>query len=217
MYKKVIILLVALIVTQSKLGIDVSQPHSEDVLKCFIKEGYSFIVTRAYKSYGAFDSNAIATLANAKAAGMIDAGVYLFPCTGTAKSPQTQVKEMIDGLHASTYNRIWIDVETNSSPNCGWTKDHTFNCNFLKEVVAAVKSSGKEVGIYASYYMWTSIMGAASNCPDFTGVPLWYPHYDHVQSFADFQPFANWKAPTVKQYAGTTSMCGGSVDLNFKN
>ncbi len=143
MLKKVIILLLALIVIHSKLGIDVSQPHSEDVLKCFVKEGYTFLVTRGYKSYGAVDTNAIATLANAQKAGMTDAGVYLFPCTGTTKSPQSQINEMVQGLHGSTYNRVWIDVETNSSPNCGWTKDVQFNCNFLKQMVAAVKSAGK--------------------------------------------------------------------------
>lgn len=187
------------------------------MLKCFVKEGYTFLVTRAYKSYGAFDSNAVTTLVNAKNAGMTDAGVYLFPCIGTTKSPQAQVNEMVQGLHSSTYNTVWIDVETNSSPNCGWSKDVNFNCNFLKEMVAAVKNAGKQVGIYASHYMWISIMGSATNCPDFTNVPLWYAHYDHVPSFTDFQGFGNWKTPAVKQYAGTTNMCGGSVDLNFKN
>jgi GH25 family lysozyme M1 (1,4-beta-N-acetylmuramidase) len=87
----------------------------------------------------------------------------------------------------------------------------------LKQTVAAVKAAGKEVGIYASHYMWTGIFGGVDNCAAFTGVPLWYPHYDHSQSFADFQAFGSWKAPTVKQYAGTTNMCGGSVDLNYKN
>ena len=37
MFKKVIILLVAVFLASAKLGIDVSQPHSEDVLKCFVK------------------------------------------------------------------------------------------------------------------------------------------------------------------------------------
>jgi hypothetical protein len=65
--------------------------------------------------------------------------------------------------------------------------------------------------------MWQSIFGNADNCNAFSGVPLWYAHYDHVSSFADFVPFASWKTPYAKQFAGTTSMCGGSVDLNFKN
>jgi len=68
------------------------------------------MVTRAYKSYAAFDSNAVATLANAQKAGMSDTGVYLFPCTSSTKSAQSQVNEMIQGLHGSTYNRVWIDV-----------------------------------------------------------------------------------------------------------
>jgi len=65
--------------------------------------------------------------------------------------------------------------------------------------------------------MWQGIFGGADKCNDFTGVPLWYAHYDHSPSFADFTPFSSWKTPFAKQYAGTTNMCGGSVDLNFKN
>lgn len=110
MLKKVIILFVAVCLASCKLGIDVSQPHSEDVLKCFVKQGYTFLVARAYKSYGAFDSNVIATLANAQKAGMTDAGVYLFPCISSTKSAQTQINEMIQGLHGSSYNRVWVDV-----------------------------------------------------------------------------------------------------------
>jgi hypothetical protein len=143
MFKKVIILFAALLLVSSKLGIDVSQPHSVDVLKCFVKEGYSFIVARGYKSYGAVDANAITTIANARAAGMEDTGVYMFPCTSQSRTAQSQVNEMIQGLHGVNYNRIWIDVETNQSPNCGWTKDFEFNCNFLKQVVAGVKAAGK--------------------------------------------------------------------------
>lgn len=65
--------------------------------------------------------------------------------------------------------------------------------------------------------MWGGIFGSYDNCAAFTTIPLWYPHYDHTPNFSDFQGFAGWKTPFAKQYAGTTSMCGGSVDLNFKN
>jgi hypothetical protein len=108
-----------------------------------VAKGYTFIVARAYKSFGAFDSNAIATLVNAQKAGMTDVGVYLFPCTSSTRSAESQVSEMIEGLKNTNYNKVWIDVEANQSPNCGWTKDYDFNCNFLKSVVAAVKSHGK--------------------------------------------------------------------------
>ena len=95
MFNKVIILFVAFVLVSSKLGIDVSQPHSEEVLKCFVNQGYSFIVARAYKSFGAVDSNAAITLANARKAGMTDTGVYMFPCTSTTKTPQAQVTELV--------------------------------------------------------------------------------------------------------------------------
>lgn len=67
--------------------------------------------------------------------------------------------------------------------------------------------------------MWISIFGGADKCNGLTGVPLWYAHYDHTPSFNDFAslPFGSWKTPFAKQYSGTTNMCGGSVDLNFKN
>jgi hypothetical protein len=91
MQKKVIILLLSIIIASSKLGIDVSQPHSEEVLKCFVNQGYTFLVARAYKSYGAFDSNAIGTLTNAQKAGMQDTGVYMFPCTSQTKTAASQV------------------------------------------------------------------------------------------------------------------------------
>ena len=217
MFRKVIILFVALFLVNAKLGIDVSQPHSEEVLKCFINQGYSFIVARGYKSFGAVDTNAIGTLTNAQKAGMSDTGIYMFPCTSTSKTAQSQVSELINGIKGVEYNRIWIDVETNQSPNCGWTKDYEANCNFMKSLVSAIKATGKEVGIYASHYMWTSIFGSADNCAAFSTIPLWYAHYDHTPSFTDFQAFGGWKTPYAKQYAGTTSMCGGSVDLNFKN
>jgi GH25 family lysozyme M1 (1,4-beta-N-acetylmuramidase) len=123
---------------------------------------------------------------------------------------------MIKDLKDTKYNRIWLDIETNPSPNCGWTKDFDVNCKFLKDLVTAVKTSGKQVGIYASHYMWISILGGVDKCNEFTGVPLWYAHYDGVPSFADFAPFGSWKTPFAKQYKGTTNTCGGSVDLNYK-
>jgi hypothetical protein len=91
MFKQVIILFVSVLLVNAKLGIDVSQPHSEEVLKCFVNQGYSFIVARGYKSFGAVDTNAIATLQNAQKAGMTDTGVYMFPCTSTSKTAQSQV------------------------------------------------------------------------------------------------------------------------------
>ncbi len=39
------------------LGVDVSQPVSTSSAKCLVSSGYTFAVVRAWKSYGAFDTN----------------------------------------------------------------------------------------------------------------------------------------------------------------
>ncbi len=64
--------------------------------------------------------------------------------------------------------------------------------------------------------MWTSIYGGLDKCTKFGSIPLWYAHYDHTPSFADWTPFAGWTKPHIKQYAGTTSLCNSNVDLNYK-
>lgn len=84
-------------------------------------------------------------------------------------------------------------------------------------MVNNIKKRGKQVGIYASRYMWQVIMGSYDNCPYVaSGVPLWYAHYDGVPNFSDFTPFAGWKTPSIKQYQGTSSFCGASVDRNYR-
>ena len=92
MKKNIIILLIVIIAINAKLGIDVSQLHSEEVLKCFINEGYSFVIARAWKSFGGYDSNAALTIANAQKVGMTDTGVYMFPCTSQTKTAESQAK-----------------------------------------------------------------------------------------------------------------------------
>jgi hypothetical protein len=44
---------------------------------------------------------------------------------------------------------------------------------------------------------------------------LWYAHYDDNPSFSDFAAFGGWAHPSIKQFAGTTSLCGAGVDKNF--
>jgi len=85
------------------------------------------------------------------------------------------------------------------------------------ELLEALRKNGKKVGIYASRYMWGSIFGSYDFCPQAAvGVPLWYAHYDDKPSFSDFVPFAGWKTPMIKQYKGTSSLCGASVDRNWR-
>ena len=117
-----IILCLFLIATPSELGVDLSTLTSTDSFKCLLKN-YTFLNVRAWRSYGAFDSNSVQTLINAKGAGykLENLGVYMFPCYSTEKTAAGQMKEMVDQLSKSEYSTIWIDMETNLNPNCAWT------------------------------------------------------------------------------------------------
>lgn len=121
-------------------------------------------------------------------------------------------------MGTSNYGMIWLDIETNSSPGCSWASfSHASNCAYIGELINAVKGHGKHPGIYASKYMWTEIMGAASSCTNYKGEPLWYAHYDDVKSFNDYPAleFGGWSKPTVKQFKGTSTLCNAGVDYSY--
>jgi len=143
----------------------------------------SFVIVRAYLSYGAIDPNAVTNLTRAKSAGLIT-DIYHFPCLKVAAA--TQAEAIINGISKSLYGTVWIDVETNPSSSCAWSSNVNTNCNFLQSLVDAYQAKNILVGIYASQYMWQTIFGATGNCPYFTSLPVWYAHYDGVASFSDW-------------------------------
>ena len=63
-------------------GVDFSTPLSESNFQCLKGYDYTFAIPRAWKSYGAFDTEAINNIKNARAAGMAHVDVYMFPCRG---------------------------------------------------------------------------------------------------------------------------------------
>lgn len=128
------------------------------------QSGYTFACLRGYHSYGAVDVHAVQGLTNARKAGL-STDVYLFPCR--SKNAASQVNEMMNAISANLYGMVWLDVETNPSTNCGWSADHNSNCVFIGDLIKAVKARGKKVGIYASSYMWTQILGSTTNCPNY--------------------------------------------------
>jgi len=50
-----------------------------------------------------------------------------------------------------------------------------------------------------------------------SSMPVWYPHYNNVQSLADWSAFGGWSTPYAKQWKGDTTICGVGADLNIKN
>jgi len=197
----------------SRTGVDISQLYSTSTFECIKKAGYSFVIPRGYCSFGGLDHNAVHSLTNAKSAGL-STDVYMFPCRG--KSANAQVDEMIGGISKSLYGTIWVDVETNPSSGCSWSgHDAASNCQFLTEIVNRIKSHEKTAGIYASYYMWQSIFGSHTACSSLSSHPLWYAHYDGKETFSDFQSFGGWTKPHMKQFQGTSTVCGAGVDKNY--
>ena len=53
---------------------------------CLRNAGYTFAIPRAWYSYGALDVNVKANIVNARAAGMPNVDVYMFPCRGKSAS-----------------------------------------------------------------------------------------------------------------------------------
>lgn len=112
---------------------------------------------------------------------------------------------------------VWVDVETNPSSGCGWSRTHAEHCTFVHDLVVALKNKGLTVGIYASNYMWQTIMGSQTACPSIASLTphLWYAHYDGVQSFSDYKQIGGWAKPDIKQFRGDVSACSMGIDQNF--
>jgi hypothetical protein len=189
-------------------GGDVSEYYASGTFACCKSNGWGFVIVRSYCSVGAVDPNAPATLDAAAAGGIEYHDVYHFPCASV--NAATQVSE--DNAHvAGKYGMMWFDIETNYSPGCGWSGDKTTNCNFMGALIDAGRSLGIHMGIYASAYMWESIMGGCTVGAD-NGVVLWYAHYDNSRSFGDFSPFGGWSHPNIKQYNDDVGICGINAD-----
>lgn len=194
-------------------GVDVSQPFSSATYSCMKNNGVEFAIIRGYCSYGGIDSRAVEGLNAARSVGLIT-DIYMFPCRG--KSATAQVNEMMAGIPNNLFGMVWIDVETNPSSGCQWTgHDAASNCAFVQETINAIKAKGKNPGIYASVYMWESIMGSRNACPGVASQQLWYAHYDNSPSFGDYTPFGGWSKPSIKQYQGDTTLCGAGVDMDY--
>ena len=139
----------------------------------------------------------------------------MFPCRG--KDATAQVNGLISGITSSSYSTVWIDVETNPSSGCSWSGySAQSNCDFLMALINGITAKGKTAGIYSSLVMWQGIFGSSSACTTAAKAPLWYAHYDNLQAFSDFKPFAGWSAPKMKQFAGDVSLCSADIDKNWR-
>jgi len=199
------------------IGGAVSEPVSVGTFQCVRNEGWEFVIVRGYCSYGGIDPNGLATLQNARAAGIAYHDVYHFPCR--SQSAASQVQATFN--HYKTFiapgagSMLWFDIETNPSPGCGWSGDLASNCVFLGELIQAAQHLGVKAGVYASEWEWSITVGSGCSVGAQHGLPLWYPHYDQEQSYSDFVAFGGWSKPSIKQYWDGVGYCGISADANW--
>ena len=203
MIKFILFLLVA-IAFCAEHGVDVSTLHPD--CKCLKSHGESFFIPRCYQSGGRVDPNCAKNLENAHAAGLTT-GLYIFPCFPCGNAAK-QVEETIAAVGSHPVDIYWVDVE-----KYHWSPDKAKNREFIKDMVNAIHSKGKAPGIYSNYYMWQDIVGL--DWSEMSHLPLWYAHYDKLESCSDFKSFGGWTKPKYKQYQGTTTLCNGGVDLSI--
>jgi hypothetical protein len=216
-----VVLLLCTQLSNAARGVDFAGAMSSDKAKCLVNAGYGdFAMVRAWHSYGAFDTDAPASIAALRGAGFKDIDVYMFPCP--TKDVGQQVKDMISNLIQQSVNfgGVWLDIEENPSTNCGWSSNKATNCATMSRLASAINSTGLFWGTYASEYEWSTLMGTDCVVPLAAQHELWYPHYERPPnpSFSDFKPFGGWRTPTIKQYDDTDGgKCAGSqVDVSWR-
>jgi len=98
--------------TFATFGFDISAACSE--FSCLHNTyGAQFMITRAWQSYGAFDSSSIGNLQNARSAGIEYTDVYMFPCRSL--SATTQMVDLISDLKATSIGEPLKKKEMNQA------------------------------------------------------------------------------------------------------
>lgn len=104
-------------------------------------------------------------------------------------------------------DRLWINVGGR------WTNSTEMNEAFLEVLIQSTHSYEVDVGISTTRFQWKRIMNDSTKFS--ANIPLWYANDDDQKSFDDFQGFAGWNEPRMKQYRLDVKECGVVCDRNF--
>jgi len=202
-------------------GIDISLFQCEDGVSsdewsCLANSlgGHAFAVIQVWNGGYQLDSSTADCVAGALAAGFAHVDVYVFMCpecggNGDAGSVINTINSYLKGNNVG-FGMLWFDVE-----QCdGCWADPATNANYLMAGVQTAQGLGLTVGMYSSEYEWSATVGDSMA---FDNLPLWYAHYDGDPSFDDSwaYQFGGWSSPAIKQYDGTSVLCGVSVDSDW--
>ena len=211
------LLLFLLILTPSlaKHGVDIENAVVFTSIQCLVNAGVDFMVVRGYTDMGSVEDSAIANLRFIQNIG-IPGDIYMGSCRG--RDATTQANDMMDSIPANLYNKVWITVQKNQNQGCDWGSfPSAGNCEYLKQLLAAVKARGKEVGIFSDYYSWQSIFRSLTGCPEVGTYPLWYGSNDRQDNFNSYKAFGGFSLPVQKAYASVSGLCGlNNIGLDYK-
>jgi len=136
-----------------------------------------------------------------------------------------------------SFGMLWLDIE---APQL-WSRSQADNRNFIQGMMDEAARQHVALGIYTSESQWVPIVGDWTGGAKY---PLWcvchradalcgnacvagmgadclvawrgrYAHYDNNPSFSDFTSFGGWSHPSIKQYTGTSDICGASIDNDW--
>lgn len=200
-------------------AVDSSSEVSTDIYKKALGEGFTRAIFRGYQEAcsqgGRVDPTFLPSYKNAQAAGYKDFDAYFFPCTGSknkCKPYDKQIGELVDAIHGNkmAIRRIWIDIETDKVCN-PFDYGAKRNIEEAKKLIAAVRATKYDFGVYTSPTQWTSIFGS-KDVVLAKDAPLWFAKFDNVETLDLATPFGGWTKADAKQY--TDKSASGKFDLN---
>lgn len=215
----ILLLAFAGVVNSLTHAVDSSSEVSTDIYKRALGQGFTRAIFRGYQEAcsqgGRVDPTFLPSYKNAQAAGYKDFDAYFFPCTGSGNKCKPYDRQIADLLSTIKGNnmairRIWIDIEKDKVCNpFNW--DTQRNIEEAKKLIAAVRATKYDFGIYTSPTQWENIFGsrAVSLASD---VPLWFAKFDNVETLDLATPFGGWTKADAKQY--TDDSASKKFDLN---
>ncbi|KAF9471346.1 glycoside hydrolase [Pholiota conissans] len=183
-------------------------------------EGFTKAIIRGYEEAcsvgGEVDPNFLGSYNNARAAGYTDIDTYWFPCNGSGnncKSYATQLAEIAATFRANSMKigTIWIDFEKDAAICNNWNYGASGNQAQAKSLLAAMKASGFNFGIYSTPGEWSTLFGSTSFVLD-SSAPLWFATFNGVETLTLGTPFGGWTTAVGHQYTDVSA--SGFFDLS---
>jgi hypothetical protein len=111
--------------------------------------------------------------------------------------------------------QLWPDWEDNGHGAAGVPNRAEFPPSRVCDLIAAVDDEMRNYfppSKYSGAWWWTPATG---NSTRWAGDEWWIAQYDGIPDLSVFTPFGGITRLVGKQYQGTTSECGVTVDLNL--